>query len=100
MGTSVGVVIEAGSRELAIQASERAILEMERVESLISTWRADSELSRVNRASVGVDLPISDELFLILAKAEELSRETRGSFSPFMGPLIEAWDLRLSLIHI
>jgi len=94
MGTSVGVVIEADSRELAIQASERAILEMERVESLISTWRADSELSRVNRASVGVDLPISDELFLVLAKAEELSRETRGSFSPFMGPIIEAWDLR------
>ena len=48
MGTSVGVVIEAGSRELAIQASERAILEMERVESLISTWRNDSELSGVN----------------------------------------------------
>jgi thiamine biosynthesis lipoprotein len=94
MGTSVGVVIEADSREFAIQASEKAILEMERVESLISTWKADSELSSVNRASIGVDLPISDELFLILAKAEELSRETRGSFSPFIGPLIEAWDLR------
>ncbi len=94
MGTSVGVVIEADSREFAIQASERAILEMERVESLISTWRSDSELSSVNRASVGVELLISDELFLILTRAEELSRKTRGSFSPFMGPLIEAWDLR------
>ena len=94
MGTSVGVIIEADSREFAIQASERAIRELERVESIVSTWRSDSELSWLNTSSVGERIPLSKELFTLLVRAEEISQETKGSFSPFMGSLIEVWDLR------
>ena len=94
MGTSVGVIIEADSREFAIQASERAIRELERVESIVSTWRSDSELSLLNTSPVGERIPLSRELFTLLVRAEEISKETKGSFSPFMGSLMKVWDLR------
>ena len=94
MGTSVGVIVEADSREFAIQASERAIRELERVESIVSTWRSDSELSLLNASPVGERIPLSQELFTLLVRAEEISQETKGSFNPFMGSLIKVWDLR------
>jgi thiamine biosynthesis lipoprotein len=94
MGTSAVVIIEADSREFAMQASETVICELERFESVVSTWRSDSELSLLNTSPVGENIPLSEELFLLLARAEEISRRTKGSFNPFMGSLIKVWDLR------
>ena len=69
--------------------AERAFAEAERVEAMLSTWRNDSELSRVNAGA-----PPSPELQELLATTLRWSRETGGAFNPLIAPLLRAWHVR------
>ncbi len=94
MGTSLVVVLEAPTREEALEASERAVRAIEAAEARLSTWREDTELARLNRAPVGEAVEISAELARDLAEARRWWRETGGTFDPGCGALVEAWGLR------
>jgi thiamine biosynthesis lipoprotein len=73
---------------------EKAFGEIDRVERLISTWREDSELSRVNREAPVRSIQVADELFRLLGTAVEWSEKTGGAFTPMIGPLVDAWGMR------
>jgi len=75
------------------EKSERAFEEIARVEAFLSTWRDDSELSRLNRSS-RAGFPVSGELFDLLRSAVEWSARTGGAFTPLARPLIDLWDVR------
>src|SRR5687768_17585988 len=68
--------------------AEAAFAEARRIESLISTWQEDSELSRINRGEV---LRPSPEVFSLLQDAMSIAAETEGAFDPLVRPLIDAW---------
>lgn len=70
---------------------EAAFDEAARIERMISTWRDDSELSRLNRGETNAASP---ELKALLADAQRISRETGGAFDPAIRPLIDAWETR------
>ncbi len=65
---------EAGA---AIQA---ALDEVARIERLTSEWMADSELSRLNDAAGTSPMPLSPELFAVLARSREISEASGGAF--------------------
>jgi thiamine biosynthesis lipoprotein len=69
--------------------TEPAFAEARRIETMLSTWRDDSELARVNRGAKP-----SAELSALLEKTVVWSGETGGAFNPFMRPLIDAWQTR------
>jgi len=94
MGTRLRLRIEAPSRRTGLRASERALESMRRVESLLSTWRSDSELSRINRSPVGASAPLSPRLGDVLDEVLTWSRKTNGAFEPGSGALVDAWALR------
>lgn len=75
-------------------AADSAFAEISRIEALISTWRSDSELVRINRAPVGEPLEISQESGDLLAHAFDVAEETGGAFNPLVGPLLELWRIR------
>ena len=61
----------------------------------MSSWREDSELSRVNRDAAGPNgAACSRDLADAVALALESARETNGAFDPSIEPLNGAWDLR------
>src|SRR5205807_8033947 len=69
--------IEAGdAREIDAAFDEGA-----RVERLISTWRDDTELARLNRGEV---TQISPELYALLRNALAIARDTGGTFNPLV----------------
>lgn len=72
-------------------SAESAFVEAARIDKFLSTWRADSELSRVNAAHGG---RVSPELAAVLARAMELARETDGAFDPLVRPIGDAWRIR------
>jgi thiamine biosynthesis lipoprotein len=56
---------------------------------MLSTWRDDSELARVNRGATP-----SPELATLLQTVMQWSRETGGAFNPRIRPLIDLWRTR------
>jgi thiamine biosynthesis lipoprotein len=69
---------------------ENAFNEAARIEAMISTWRSDSELSRVNAQHVDA----SPELASLLREADRWRDATGGAFEPRVRPLIDAWKTR------
>ncbi len=90
MGTSYSVALPAASvDDGAIGSALREALD--RVDALMSTYRADSEVSRFNRHESDEPLPVAAETFAVLAAAQEVSAATGGAFDITVGPLVDAW---------
>lgn len=94
MGTELDVVVEAAQRPAALRASERVVRELAAVEERLSTWRPDSELSRLNAAPLGRPVPLSPATLDELTAAAACRRATGGAFDPAVGALVAAWGLR------
>lgn len=94
MGTVIEVEVSAQDRETAVGASQAAIDAVEAVDRRLSTWREESELSRLNRAAPGTRITISPELEADLRDARHWWMETQGLFDPGVASLVTAWDLR------
>lgn len=94
MGTGLALTIEAPSRGEALSASEAVIGAIEASEQRLSTWRADSELSALNRSAPGAHVALSRDLARELAAVRRWSELTQGGFDPAVGALVRAWDLR------
>lgn len=94
MGTQLRLEVQAGSRAESLAASELAVRALQEAEQRLSTWREDSELSRLNRAPAGQRFPLSPLLAAELQRVQELWRATDGAFDPGIGSVLQAWGLR------
>ena len=80
---------EAG---LDTDAINRALAEaVGRVDQQMSTWKADSDLNRLNAAPEQVWLPVPEELATVLAAALRVGQQSGGAFDIAVGDLVEAW---------
>lgn len=68
-----------------------AFAEAARIERFLSTWRDDSELSRLNAHELTV---VSPELRGLLRQTVEWAHATGGAFNPLVKPLLDAWRIR------
>lgn len=64
---------------------------LDRVVAQMSTWEADSDISRFNRAPAGHWQDLPDEFFTVLRCALAVAEASDGAFDPTVGPLIGAW---------
>ena len=94
MGTAFSLTISASTRDAALRASEAGVREIERIEALLSTWREDTPLARLNAAAPGIPTPVTPELFALLKRVFEWETRTDGAFDPAILPLVAAWGLR------
>ena len=58
---------------------------------MMSDYKPDSELSKVNREAFANPVKVSPELFEILQKSVEFSRLSNGAFDITVGPLVDLW---------
>ena len=93
MGTYANVTIAAASRERAVACTEIAFAELRAADDDLSTWRPQTPISRLNRASIGEFFDVPTAVWESLAPALELSEETGGAFNPAIGALTEAWQI-------
>jgi thiamine biosynthesis lipoprotein len=73
----------------AVDRSLRSILD--RINQLMSTWDADSELSRFNRSTSLEPFRVSPETFEVLKWSLALSALPGGALDVTVGPLVDAW---------
>jgi len=88
LGAAVNITVLHSSRETARAALDAAMAEVRLVDELMSLYRADSQVSLLNRAGV-LDDP-HPCLVEILDIAREISRRTDGAFDITVQPL---WQL-------
>jgi len=61
------------------------------VDAQMSNWKADSALSRLNRAPSDAWTPIPAKLATVLVRALEIGRATGNAFNASVGDLVDAW---------
>lgn len=59
---------------------ERAFAEIRRLEGLMTTWRDDSEISRINAAAGQSAVPVSPEVMEVIERSLAFSRMSGGAF--------------------
>ena len=73
------------------RAVEGALDEVDRIDRLMSHYKPESPLSRLNRAASGGPVAVEPELFDFIAEALQYSRDSGGAFDITVGPLMKAW---------
>ena len=80
MGTRVSVELwhddETRGRELVAEIMD----EYRRIDQDLSTYKPDSEISRVNARAAETPVPVGEELFMLIARSHDLSVASSGAF--------------------
>jgi thiamine biosynthesis lipoprotein len=83
MGTAIHLTAftEAGvNADATRKALNAALGEIRRLESIMTTWRSDSELSRVNAAAGKASILVSKETLDVIQKSLWIARASEGTF--------------------
>jgi thiamine biosynthesis lipoprotein len=70
---------------------DAAFAEIDRLETLMSTYRDDSEVAHLNRTPAHRKVVCSEDLFSVIEQAQGYAVLTGGTFDITVHPLIEAW---------
>jgi thiamine biosynthesis lipoprotein len=91
MGTFARVVVIARSERVANACIDAAFDVQERIESLMSYHREDSELNQVNRHAARKPVAVNAMTFEVLRQAVHFSQLSEGAFDVTVGPLVDLW---------
>src|SRR5688572_5259106 len=80
MGTRIAVEVWNEDPAAAEKAIDAVIAEMRRIDALMSTYKPESQLSRVNREAAASPVKVDSELARLVARALEFSEMSGGAF--------------------
>ncbi len=84
-------IIAHGPPARVRRAIDAALHEINRIESLLSRFRGDSEISRINHGIGPREMPVDPEVGRVIAKALRYAERTGGAFDPTAGALSRLW---------
>lgn len=92
MGVPFRIILYTASEETAKRAAAAAFARIAELDQTLSNYATDSELSRLGHQSGQSSwIPLSDDLYRVLACAQQLAAETDGAFDLTVGPLSALW---------
>ncbi len=91
MGSQLRVAVWTASEDAAVAAIEQAFREFDRLESLLSVWKPDSDVVRINAAAGGQPVAVSSDTLAVLDAAAQASEWTGGKFDITFGALADLW---------
>ena len=90
MGTLVRITVYTPDEQAANHAFRAAFDRIRALDAVLSDYRPDSELNQITRTA-GRAVPVSNDLFAVLARSQELAEATAGAFDITQGPVIRLW---------
>jgi FAD:protein FMN transferase len=90
MATLFELMVPYG-RPAAAEIANSALDLIDDLESQLTVYRDDSEVSAINRLAYAESVAVEERLFALLELAAKLTSETSGAFDVTAGPLIKAW---------
>jgi thiamine biosynthesis lipoprotein len=94
MGTRCVVELWSEDRARGQAAIDAVFTEFQRIDALMSTYKPESELSRVNANAAAGPVPVSRELYDLLATSIEYSKLTGGAFDVTYASVGYLYDYR------
>ena len=94
MGTSVRVELWSDDAAAARAAMGAVMDEMRRIDETMSPYKPDSELSRINREAAQKPVPISQEMYDLIAHSIEFSKLSGGAFDITFSSVGYLYDYR------
>jgi thiamine biosynthesis lipoprotein len=74
-----------------VPAAQAALNEVEAIEARLTVFRDTSAIADLNRRAADTDVTCDADLFALLSRCDELSRETGGAFDITSTPLSRCW---------
>ncbi len=92
MGTTMSISIAGAETTLAHRAADAAFQEIRRLEGLMSTYLADSDISRVNRGAGQASVVVDAEVLGVIREALRYAHLSGGAFDIAFKPLARLWQ--------
>lgn len=90
MATEFAVILP-GESPHATEAAVDALDLLEKIESKLTIYRPESEISKINESAGIRPVKVSSDVFELLTQAIKVSEQTNGAFDITAGPLVECW---------
>jgi thiamine biosynthesis lipoprotein len=100
MGTVFEIVTYDTRDGEASAAIDRAFEEILRLDGVMSNYKRDSELSRLNRNAHFHSVAVSADLYRIIGQSVQYSRLSGGEFDVTVGPLVDLWKAQQRGEHV
>jgi thiamine biosynthesis lipoprotein len=92
MGTPFRIVLYMRDKPSADAAANAAFARIRELNSILSDYDTDSELSRLSQtAGSGKAVKVGDDLWRVLERSQQVARETGGAFDITCGPVVSLW---------
>ena len=96
MGSSFTFTAVANDEHIANESMKTGVEEMQRIESIISSWQPNSETSLINRNAGIKPLKVSNELFGLIQRSKMISELSQGNFDISFAAMNDLWDFSSS----
>ena len=94
MGTAIHVELWHTDKSIAEKNIQRVFTEMRRIDSTMSPYKKDSELSLINQQASKHPLKISTELFNLIQQSINISKISKGAFDITFASVGRFYDYR------
>ncbi len=95
MGTDVTITVVARTTDEGAAAIDAGMAELRRLDAMMSLYKNDSEITRVNLAAGKHPVKVSPEMIEAVEDAAGVSKMSGGVFDITVGPLVVLWQMRL-----
>jgi thiamine biosynthesis lipoprotein len=93
MGTTFQITLYAPDEAAADRAAGSAFARINELNDVMSDYKKDSELMRLCAKAGGDPVPVSDDLFVVLQRAQQVAKRSEGAFDVTVGPMVRLWRL-------
>lgn len=100
MGTDFTLYIYAADAAAADREAERVFAIVDQLDSLLSNYKSQSELSRINHEAAARAVTTDPETFRFLQESLAWSARSDGAFDITVGKLMKAWGFFRSTGHV
>jgi FAD:protein FMN transferase len=91
MGTRFKIIVYAQEESAAKSAVKAAFQRIADLDAIMSDYRSTSELMRLCQKTGGDPVPVSDDLFRVLERSQEVAGLSDGAFDVTVGPVVRLW---------
>lgn len=91
MGTLFKIVLYAPDEANATRAAKAAFTRIAELDQIMSDYKPSSELMQLCKKAGGDPVQVSNDLYTILERAQEVARKSDGAFDITVGPVVRLW---------